>query len=168
MPLHRILASLIAASATLVSAEPVDPSGSVPIPITSLPTDFDNSTLGAPNTITSVASCPGLTSLAGGEVVYTFLTGFSGIGNHIDFDLTPQPGFIPVIYVLATEGDGSSCVGSSTTLLPNGMVRLHLEETLVSNQRYYVYVDSIAAGGGAFHLFAWVFIGVELQSFGID
>ncbi len=166
--LPRILACLIAASTTLASAEVVVPTGSAAIPITSLPMDFNNSTVGAPNTVDSVASCPGLASLPGGEVVYTFLTGFSGIGNHVDFDLTPQPGFVPVIYVLSAEGDGSSCVGSSTTLLPNGMLRLHLEEALVPNHRYYAYVDSTAPGGGIFHLFVWEFIGVELQSFSVE
>ena len=167
MRMRLLLAPLLAAAVFSASAHDFDTTRGSAIPIPSLPMDFDNSTFGAPNTVTSVASCPGLTSVSGGDVVYTFRTGNGGIGNHIDFDLTPETGFAAVIYVLATEGDGATCVASETTLLPNGMVRLHVQETLVPDHDYYVYVDS-PAGNGDFHLFAWVFIGVELQTFSID
>lgn len=169
LPIRPFLILLFVAATFPVSAHEVSTVGGSAIPIPTLPIDFDDSTFGAANTVTSVtaAACPGLTSVPGGEVVYTFRTGNGGIGNHIDFDLTPQPGFGAVIYVLATEGDGATCVASQTTLLPNGMVRLHVQETLVPNHDYYAYVDS-PAGGGDFHLFAWVFIGVELQTFSID
>ncbi len=142
------------------------------IPITQLPMDFNGSTGGQPNTVSSItsAACSNLTSVPGGEVVYTFRTGHTppGIGGHVDFDLTPLAGPTPVIYVLATPGDGSSCVASHTTLLPSGVLTLHVQETLVTNRDYYVYVDSTIPGSSSFRLYAWMFVSVGLQSFSID
>ncbi|WP_440223921.1 hypothetical protein ACQQ2N_01595 [Dokdonella sp. MW10] len=162
---------LLAVLAHATSAANAAPTGGA-IPITQLPMAFNGSTGGQPNTVSSItsAACSNLTSVPGGEVIYTFRTGLppSGIGGHIDFDLTPRGGPTPVIYVLATAGDGSSCVASHTTPMPGGVLTLHVEETLVANHDYYVYVDSATPGNSVFDLLAWVFIGVELQSFSID
>jgi len=169
MPARPLLACLFAAAVLPAFAHEIALTGIAAIPITSLPMDFDNGTSGAPNNVASVsaAACPGLTSVPGGEVVYVFRTGLQGIGNHIDFNLTPEPGFAPVIYVLASENDGTTCVASETTVLPTGMVRLHVQEALLPDRDYYTYIDS-RTGSGDFHLFAWVFIGVELQAFSVD
>lgn len=96
-----LLVCLLATALQPVFARDVESTGDAFIPILSLPMEFDGTTFSTPNVVTSVSAplCPGRTGVPGGEVVYTLRTGLPlhGIGNHIDFNLTPPPGFEPVI-----------------------------------------------------------------------
>jgi len=175
MPLrHVIVFALALASDGLIAAPPVPMPTGTATPIGSLPLTFTGSTSGAANQVSSVASsaCAQVTNVPGGEAVYTWLAGptsSGGIGMHVDFHLTPESGFDAVMYVLTTEGDGTSCVVAADTQGAGGLEYIHMEEILVSGQRYYVYVDSRTSGGGNYSLRASnKFIGVELQTFSID
>ena len=120
----------------------------------------------------SSAACSGFGPVQGPDVVYTWVatTGNPSFPLHLDFIVTPQSGFDPVVYALSELDDGATCVAAIDTFGAGGMELLHVKEQLIPGHRYYLYIDSRnpAALAGDFELFVSTFISVELQSFTIE
>ena len=114
----------------------------------------------------------GFGPVQGPDVVYTWVatTGNPSFPLHLDFIVTPQSGFDPVVYALSELDDGATCVAAIDTFGAGGMELLHVKEQLIPGHRYYLYIDSRnpAALAGDFELFVSTFISVELQSFTIE
>lgn len=120
----------------------------------------------------SSAACGGFGPVQGPDVVYTWLatTGDPSFPLHLDFLVSPQPGFDPVVYALSELDDGSTCIAATDIFGAGAAEMLHVEEQLIPGHRYYLYIDSRNKAGlaGDFRLFVSTFIPVELQSFTIE
>lgn len=142
--------------------------------LTELFQTIDASTAGQTPFVSTLASaaCSGFSAVQGPDLVYTWLaqTDNPSLPLHLDFHVTPQPGFDPVVYALSELDDGATCVAAIDTGGPGAPEMLHVEEQLVPGHRYYLYIDSrnSAASAGDFRLLVSTFISVELQSFTID
>lgn len=132
------------------------------------------STAGETNFVGALASsaCSGFGPVQGPDLVYTWLAqaGNPSFPLHLDFFVTPQPGFDPVVYALSELDDGATCVAAIDTFGAGATEMLHVEEQLIPGHRYYLYIDSrnSAALAGDFNLLVSTFIPVELQSFTIE
>jgi len=120
----------------------------------------------------SSAACSGFSTVLGPDLVYTWVAQTDNLllPLHLDFHVTPQPGFDPVVYALSELDDGATCVAAIDGFGAGQKEMLHVEEQLIPGHRYYLYIDSrnSAASSGQFQLLVSTFIPVELQSFTID
>ena len=178
--MSRFWLSILAAVAVLSTAKSfaadarrsTDGSG---IPeLTKLFQTINASTAGESSFVSTLASaaCSGFGNVQGPDLVYTWLaqTGNPTFPLHLDFYVTPQQGFDPVVYALGELDDGATCVAAVDLYGAGVTEMLHVEEQLTPGHRYYLYVDSRnpAAIAGDFELFVSTFIPVELQSFTIE
>lgn len=150
------------------------PDGSGIPELTALFQTIDASTVGQSDFVSTLASaaCSGFSAVQGPDVVYTWLaqTGNTSFPLHLDFYVTPQPGYDLIVYALSGLDDGATCVAAVDLGGAGVMEMLHVDEQLISGHRYYLYIDSrnSSAIEGDFHLLVSTFIPVELQSFTIE
>ncbi len=173
--LSTLAAFAVFPMATSLAADtPRSPDGAGIPELTKLFQSIDASTAGESSFVWTLASaaCSGFGPVQGPDLVYTWVarTDNPSFPLHLDFVVTPQPGFDPVVYALSELDDGATCVAAIDTFGAGAAELLHVEEQLIPGHRYYLYIDSrnSAALEGDFNLFVSTFISVELQSFTID
>ena len=166
--------AVVSAATSFAANSPRSSDGAGIPELTELYQTIKASTTGQPAFVQTLSSaaCSGFSAVQGPDLVYTWLaqTGNSSFPLHLDFIVTPEPGFDPVVYALSELDDGATCVAAIDTFGPGHAELLHVEEQLIPGHRYYLYIDSrnSDAPAGQFQLLVSTFIPVELQSFTIE
>jgi hypothetical protein len=165
----------VSPAATSIAANSLRSTGGAEIPeLTELYQTVNGTTAGGTSIVSTLASvaCSGFGPVQGPDLVYTWLaqTDNPVLPLHLDFLVTPQPGFDAVVYALSELDNGATCVAAADIFGSGGGEMLHVEEQLTPGHRYYLYIDSrnSAALAGDFQLVVSTFIPVELQSFTIE
>lgn len=159
----------VAQSKVAVSPGTAVPAGTCAAPageITESPSTVSGTTVGGTNGV--AISCTEYGTVDGPERIYTFTpTG----PNNLTFQVIGGGSFDPAIYVLATCGDGTSCLEGSDDVPTITAPSLTFSGT--AGTEYYFYVDSYwpssnASGQGTFTLNVSGTFPVSLTEFSID
>ena len=143
-----------------------------PTAFTSSPYADTGTTVGATNIIGTIPTgCSDYTTVAGPEVVYSFVPGTAA---NLTFNVANTDGtYDPSIYLVSTCNVGATCIAGADYNYYGGTDETFSVSTLSAGTTYYLHVDSFYSAAqsynsGPFNLNVTGTFPVQLQEFSID